>query len=154
MTGSASGVPCPPGHYCEFGAYPIKCPIHRYRDIPGGKTLNDCLECPAGYWCNITGMNNYKNSRCPLGHYCLKAQTPSVCPAGRRREIPGAKKYTDCGLCPGGYYCPENMTNIHGIPCRSRYYCLDGAVYETLCPPGRYCNYTTSEPHICPGMLS
>lgn len=154
LSGSAAGVPCPPGHYCELGTYPKKCPIHRYRDIPGGKTLNDCLECPAGHWCNVTGMNNYNNSRCPLGYYCLRAQKPTICPAGRHRNVPGAKNVTDCFLCPGGHYCPENRTNINGIICRATYYCQLGSAFERVCPAGKFCKIQTEDPTICPGMYS
>ncbi|EDO39340.1 predicted protein, partial [Nematostella vectensis] len=130
---------------------PTPCPIHRYRDIPGGEDLDDCFKCPAGYWCNVTGMNNYNNSACPLGHYCLSAQVPQLCEAGTRRKVVGARNQSDCSPCPGGQYCPYNETNIDGIPCRPKYFCREGAKYETYCPAGRFCNYTTAEPYICPG---
>ena len=126
--------------------------MHRYRDIVGGKDLNDCFPCPAGYWCNLTGMVNYNNSECPIGHFCPSQLGPSLCGAGRRRENPGAGSRDDCGFCPGGHYCPNDTINIQGIPCKAKYYCPEGSSAERLCPGGAYCPATTAIPIPCPGM--
>ena len=44
--------PCPSGHYCPEGIeIPIPCPEHTLREDPGARALNECIPCPAGYWC-------------------------------------------------------------------------------------------------------
>ena len=154
-TGTVNGTLCPPGHYCLLGRAPVKCPVHRYRDTPGGKNLSDCHPCPAGYWCNVTGMVNFNNSECPVGHFCTEAQPPALCLPGTRRVHPGAKRREDCGPCPGGFYCPSSCSNstvnVGGIPCRQRYFCRNGSSLESLCPAGFYCTSRTVEPYNCTG---
>lgn len=151
-SGTASGVSCPRGKYCPRGEPPIDCPIHRYRDIVGGKDLDDCFPCPAGYWCNRTGMVNFNNSRCPVGKFCPSQLGPILCGAGRRRVSPGAGSRNECDKCPGGYYCPNDTINVQGIPCDARYYCPEGSSLQKLCPGGAYCPGTTATPKPCPGM--
>ena len=114
--------------------------------------MNDCFPCPAGHWCNLTGMVNYNNSKCPIGHFCPSQLGPTLCGARRRRATPGAGSRNECDLCPGGYYCPNDTINIQGIPCRPRTYCPVGSSLEILCPGGAYCPATTSTPLPCPGM--
>lgn len=61
-------TPVPPlslsGQYCPQGQQPIDCPRHTYVATQGSKSLNDCLPCPAGYWCNSTGTPLHY-----MGHY-------------------------------------------------------------------------------------
>ena len=150
--GTAFGVACPRGKYCLRGQKPIDCPVHRYRDIPGGVDLDSCFPCPAGHWCNLTGMVNYNNSKCPIGHFCPRQLGPTLCGAGRRRVTPGAGSREECEFCPGGYYCPNDTINVQGIPCKPTTYCPVGSSLELLCPGGSYCPGNTSQPIPCPGL--
>lgn len=147
--------PCPPGKYCPEGSSPIDCPALTYRDKGWGKNLSDCFPCPAGYWCNETGLPNFTASACPIGHYCPEGQIPVWCPAGRRRITPGARDADQCSPCPGGFYCPFASTNYSGIPCAPKTFCrnnlTDGASLETMCPGGYWCPAQTAEPRLCPG---
>lgn len=65
------GLLCFCGKYCFCGKVLIDCFMYRYRDIVGGKDLNDCFFCLVGYWCNFIGMVNYNNSECLIGYFCL-----------------------------------------------------------------------------------
>ena len=149
---------CPVGHYCEEGSEPTPCPLLYYRDQLGGKHRNDCFPCPAGYWCNVTGMVSYNASYCPIGHFCLSASEPEICPPGRLRmnQMDGrgpARNPDECDPCPEGFACPVprniscNETSLDGVPCERGYYCpsnvTDGTAIPLLCPKGYYCHAQT-----------
>lgn len=142
--------PCPVGHYCEEGIGPVDCPLLTYRDITGGANLSDCYPCPAGFHCNVTGIDDYTDFPCPVGHYCPEGADPEWCPAGSMRPTQGAADYTECWDCREGYYCPEDQANVMGIPCDERYECPNGTAEPAPCPPGRYCPPETGEGIICP----
>ena len=38
--------------------------------LSGGEKVDDCFACPAGYWCNETGLSDFTKSACVLGFYC------------------------------------------------------------------------------------
>jgi hypothetical protein len=47
-------VPCPSGYYCAEGSYaPKACPSGRYgpTELTNLRSAEDCLLCPAGYYC-------------------------------------------------------------------------------------------------------
>ena len=148
--------PCPVGKYCPKGILPIDCDVLTYRDEEWGKNKSDCFPCPAGYWCNQTGMSSYSNSLCPVGKYCTAGQAPVSCPAGRRRILPGAATPEHCTPCPAGFYCPFASSNYSGIPCSEGTYCpnniTDGAAIEIMCPGGYWCPASTGQPKVCPGL--
>ena len=133
---------------------PRQCPINTYRDLIDGKNITGCFPCPAGYWCNISGIAGVRGYECPLGYYCLEGQAPVTCPAGRLRNHVGAKNSTDCSPCHERYYCPDGVANIDGIPCSSTKYCPEGSALERLCPGGYYCPAMTGNPPRCPGEYS
>ena len=77
---------CNPGHYCEFNQAIKVCPKYTYNDKYGAADLNECLPCPAGYWCNAEGTANYTSNGCMPGYYCPPATpSPIPCPAGTYR---------------------------------------------------------------------
>ena len=148
--------PCPVGKYCPIGLLPIDCPLLTYRDKEWGKKESDCFTCPAGYWCNHTGMSSYNGSKCPIGHYCSEGKAPVWCPPGRRRIVPGAVNANECGPCPQGFYCPYGSGNFSGIPCENGTYCpnnvTDGAALPTMCPSGYFCPVQSGNIlTLCPG---
>lgn len=95
-------------------------------------------------------MTDYTLYPCPSGFYCLFGEEPHLCPAGTMRNTTGAGLPEDCPPCRGGYYCPNDTINTHGIPCPERYYCPVGAAIPTDCPSGSYCPALTEDPIICP----
>lgn len=152
FTGSGVSSSCPPGSFCKLGnSGPQECPTNKYRNLKNGENITDCFPCPAGYWCNLTGMASLVGYECPVGHYCLEGQSPTYCPAGNLRKSVGARNATDCQPCPSQYYCPDGIANIDGIPCRARRYCPQGSAVEWICPAGYYCPAMTADPLICPG---
>ena len=149
--GDPTLYPCPLGKYCPNGKDTMDCPLLTYRDQLSGKSKSDCFVCPAGYWCNTTGMPTYTNSMCPIGKYCSAGDIPMWCPAGRMRLTPGARSTADCALCTPGYFCPYGTLNYTGIPCREKTYCPEGSAVERDCLAGNYCPEMSSSLTICPG---
>ena len=74
------------GQYCPFGKKPIDCPLYTYGSMLGSTSVNDCLPCPAGYWCNSTGISSLSSHKCPVGNFCYNGTvTPVPCPASTYR---------------------------------------------------------------------
>lgn len=71
-------------------SYPIACPITRRYSGTQAKSISDCLPCPAGHYCEETGLTNYTGN-CLGGYYCPEGQSSS-----------GPAQY----YCDRGYYCP------------------------------------------------
>ncbi|XP_064159371.1 SCO-spondin [Anguilla rostrata] len=156
---------CPAGHYCdglgegegesEGGVGPKECPPFTYRSTPGARNRGDCHPCPAGSFCNDTGLTDYSAHPCPPGFWCSGVGPPVLCPAGTMRPLPGAGSPSQCMPCQAGTYCPDPRStgrpNIHGTPCRSAFQCPAGSVMETPCLAGSYCGPGTGEPTPCPG---
>eukprot|EP00981_Chlorochromonas_danica_P012180 scaffold4601_cov146-Ochromonas_danica.AAC.2 len=147
--GNPVPIACPRGMYCPKGTAGFDCPIGTYNSLLSRASLDDCLLCPAGYFCNATAVTNYTRWPCPLAHYCLIGTAdPLPCPAGTYRNAVGAAKQADCFVCPGGYYCLFESSTI--IECPAHYYCPSGSSNITICPPGYYCPARTANPVICP----
>ena len=148
--GTSSPAPCPVGFYCLQGNGTTECPRLTYRDTTGAATLTDCQNCPAGYFCNDTGISDYTGYECPVGFFCPAGGEPELCPAGTLRNTTGAASAADCPDCRPGYYCPNDTINTEGIPCRPTYECPSGASIEVDCRPGHYCVGVTGFPPLCP----
>ena len=56
--GTDQPEPCPVGQYCLKGNGTTDCPRLTYRNVTGAAVITDCFPCPAGYWCNYTGVYN------------------------------------------------------------------------------------------------
>jgi len=140
---------CNKGYYCPEGESAIACPTGTYNPSIIKSTLDDCLDCPAGYYCNETAITTFANWPCPTGQFCLTGTVdPLPCPSGTFRNKVGAANQTDCDVCPPGRYCPIE-TSVY-LTCPQGYYCPAGASNITLCPPGYTCGTNTSEPEACP----
>ncbi|EDV25654.1 uncharacterized protein TRIADDRAFT_55968 [Trichoplax adhaerens] len=140
---------CPTGNYCPGGA-PVKCPYGTYRNTVGGASAADCFPCPAGAHCNDTGISDYNKVPCPPGFYCPNGTYLVSCGAGFMRPNSGAARKEDCVVCLEGYYCPDNRTNVYGIPCDAGFNCPLGSVGPTPCEPGTYCPGQSNAAIVCP----
>ena len=102
------GKECPVGHYCQEGNK-YACPAGTYRETIKATSIDYCLSCKPGYYCE-EGTGVFDDTiLCVPGHYCpsgtdLVNMTSNICspghfcPQGADREIP----------CPAGSYCPDS----------------------------------------------
>jgi len=115
-------VLCTAGGYCHPGlSTPHQCALGYYNPRNGSINITDCLVCPRGFHCNMTGLGQ-PSGPCDPGYYCL---------AGAKRGNPPET------ICPRGYSCPV------GSPwptiCRPGTYSSSlGAAICTLVLPGFY----------------
>ncbi|XP_034024623.1 multiple epidermal growth factor-like domains protein 6 [Thalassophryne amazonica] len=177
-TGDFTKFPCDPGFYCPDGtrhATQFPCPRGYYNPEPMTQSLDSCLPCPPGHYCEkerltkVSGkckpgwfcvsaawnsqpfdLDNYTNANClcPATATGGRCQAGFYCPSGSSEPLP----------CPPGYFC-----NISGLalpmgPCSSGYYCSGGATEASptdgktgsICPPGTFCVEGSLEPELCP----
>ncbi|CDJ30352.1 Cast domain containing protein, related [Eimeria mitis] len=156
---------CRTGMYCEEGSvFHKNCPAGTYNPDKLGQSIDACLPCPAGQYCQTeelsapTGdcaagyycatrstsiapleMDSFGNGPCPTGHYCPEGTPEPVACPGTYQDMPGS---TFCNVCPGGYYCPlgaEVSFDAQYI-CPKGSFCPRGSKHgkEYLCPPGFY----------------
>lgn len=115
---------------------PKICPGGTYNDKRGAGTLAECIQCPAGSYCNVATGTIFP-TKCQAGYFCPAGSsteqscTPgNYCPYGSSAETP----------CPAGYYCPDaNMYKIDAnYKCPPGTYCPQGSTSTTQCPVGSY----------------
>ncbi|CAH1789581.1 unnamed protein product, partial [Owenia fusiformis] len=145
-------TPCPEGHYCLAGTsspsqYP--CPPGTYFNTTGAQTIDDCIACPGGYYCEIPGLAQ-PTGLCDPGWYCTLNSS-------------SAQSVTEGGECQPGFYCPQGAyapiqcdpgtyCEITGLDaptgnCTAGYYCVLESSTATPtdnttgaeCPLGHYC---------------
>jgi hypothetical protein len=59
----------------------------------------------------VESKNDTMNDLCPPGHYCEEgSSSPSPCPQGSNSSSSGLTSAEECGICPGGYRCPDKGT--------------------------------------------
>jgi len=166
-------VQCPTGSYCAEGIR-TPCPPGTYNRKKGQSSIDSCLWCPSGSYCDSTvlvkpcplGTHNplTKQSsasscrKCPPGTYCNKKglSAPFPCPAGQFSGVEGLKA-DRCTNVQAGYYLPttgnvsEDEPGKQKIPCPVAHFCPAGSVAPVLCTPGGYCDTTTlPAPKPCP----
>ena len=112
---------CPTGSYCTLNTKtPTACPKGTYNDATGKSSVDDCKPCPAGGYCDRTGM-----------------KYPSYCPQGTSSAVVGAQISTVCKPCPAGKYCPSSASGA--LPCPAGTYSnVANATKCTPCDPGKY----------------
>ncbi|OMJ83968.1 hypothetical protein SteCoe_13301 [Stentor coeruleus] len=131
--GQGKCIECPDGYYCGNPGMiaPVICPNGTYRSgfvlqcqacsvgtwsagNVGLKSKEDCQPCPAGFYCEKSGLFNQENLiLCIAGFYC---------PSGTRRPILS---------CPSGYFCPPGLGS-------------EEDAYKFPCPPGYFCPMQTA----------
>ena len=98
--------------FCFQHAYPQQCPSGTYSPFTNLKHVDQCLSCPAGYYCDPPGQTNVTGV-CPPGHYCPERTGPMYsypCPVGFYRKTSAAVSTMDCSACIAGSYC--NSTGL------------------------------------------
>lgn len=137
-TNKGIGSPCPIGNYCPKGTVvPTPCPDGKTRSQTGGKTVDDCTECEAGYYCIA---NDPVPKSCPTGAYCPQgSSTPSLCPEGYYSTQTQASSENVCTICPSGYICSRaGIGDYRNFPCSPGYYCPAGSLLPVRAPEGYY----------------
>ena len=157
LTGQSSCVKCPAGTYtylqaqilcseCEAGTFRdensasiscILCPEGTYNEKTGSTSVNDCINCPAGYLCDIEGMSdfNHQSKICPTGYVCGEGTNSlniELCPQGFYCSE-GTSELYQYHICIAGYYCDKGSTvnNYKNNPCLVGWYCPYGVYLTT-----------------------
>ncbi|GMF22634.1 unnamed protein product [Phytophthora lilii] len=124
--GTAYPIACPAGYYCRTGiSSPEPCPIGTYANATGLRTVDDCLACPPGMYCDATALT-VPRGLCDPGYYCTLGAYTSA-PMNYESILFGVSNRHTGDQCPQGAYCPL------------------GSSTPTLCPPGTYNNFTGLE---------
>ncbi|XP_036928145.1 uncharacterized protein LOC119004899 isoform X4 [Acanthopagrus latus] len=132
---SGEGVQlCPAGHYCLGGGVEgiLPCPPGTYSPQFGLSQVEQCLICPAGFFCEDWGLFE-PTGPCQAGYYCI---------AGVNFQNPDGNFSTGVGgACPQGRFCPEG-TSLP-LPCPPGTYSdslyLTDAFGCSPCPAGQFC---------------
>ncbi|CEM28618.1 unnamed protein product [Vitrella brassicaformis CCMP3155] len=147
------GDVCTPGGYCQQGTTVKEvCEPGFYNPDPGGRTVGDCIQCPAGQYCSGSNLNT-PSGPCDPGYYCTGTSglpTQFETGPGQYSEsgaafpencLPGTYnhmyKQSACLPCPARYYCPEE-TLTAPVQCLPGFFCQPGAYTFTECPQGTY----------------
>mmetsp|Transcript_24846 Transcript_24846/g.52004 ORF Transcript_24846/g.52004 Transcript_24846/m.52004 type:complete len:389 (+) Transcript_24846:1244-2410(+) len=135
---------CQGGHYCP--SYPGP-PTTKETQVPCGEAYLYCpygsskpLDVDLGYYSiaefatEKEGMDTVKirtaQVLCEPGFYCESGRR-FYCPPGTYGETPGLVSDNCSGLCPRGFFCPEN--SVHPLPCAPGAFSTGGARDCTSC---------------------
>ena len=172
FTGQAACIECGMGKYLEAedaktrGFSCDDCPPGKFANSFGGKSLDSCLDIPAGFICQLSGLGhnpsiNWTTSD-QVALSCLKCPTGYLCPAG-------SSSFANAEGCPDGYFCntaatSENIianepgSEVNAGICPRGFYCPIGTSWSTkqacarkyFCPPG----VGSIRPDCAPGTTS
>jgi len=70
---TSSYVPfvCPAGKYCVKGVTSATdCPINTVRTSTGAQYERACVQCPAGYFCDVIALGSLTGKQCSVGKFC------------------------------------------------------------------------------------
>jgi len=123
---SATQVECPAGSFCPAGSgEPVECSPGTYNPEVQRSAADDCVPCPAGYYCDQNGISDVTGKECSGGFYCPGGQS-SPNPAGYE--------------CMVGFMCPAGSS--HPIKCSATTYQQSEQEEECeACPDGSYCGF-------------
>ena len=149
--------PCNPGYYCPAGSKSpaeIPCPLGRFVTESGSSSVKNCMECPAGSYCELAAIfarpcpaRHYGNRSglgsslcsglCPAGTFCVSGTiVPIVCPPGSF----SAKGSHDCTGCPVGYATINKGSHRCHICSKGSFAPSERTVECISCFPGRFQN--------------
>ncbi|OAF72051.1 hypothetical protein A3Q56_00182 [Intoshia linei] len=156
---------CPSGGYCPKSTVDyklkvsIKCGIGYYNGLTGRSTVDDCIPCKSGKYCDATGLSAVTGDiaagywaytlassstptdsadgyfgRCPRGHYCpLGSGKPIQCKSGYYGKDWSQTSIASCVKCSAGYACPFKATTStnNALPCLANFFCKAGSITTT-----------------------
>ena len=153
---SNTSISCPAGYYCPAGTpFPQPCPVGTYSSTTGLHSVDQCLLCTPGYFCEglaltePTGIcdNGFHcpagsptarpfNFSCPVGHFCPEnSSEPILCPEGTYNN---QSHSSECFICPPGFYCVQGLLVAR---CSPGFFCPEGTGLDWIsCPRGTYSN--------------
>ncbi|XP_071505045.1 uncharacterized protein [Diadema antillarum] len=161
---------CPAGSYCPEGTdSPIHCPEGYFSPNIKLQSVEECLNCTEGYFCNQTGLTEVSGpcspgyfceegsttpyrQICPEGHYCgLATFDPTPCPNGTFFNDTGISTEEECFHCTPGFYCNGLGLVEPTAECDPGYYCPQGSSHAkaVICPIGKQCPLGSAEPQDC-----
>lgn len=159
-SGNKPMIPCPIGAYCSAGSSsPEICPDKTYQNAP---MKTECIDCPAGYFCNTGGGTDIakaaKPEVCIAGHYCPeRTSVPIPCPSSTFSARTGLKSDAECESCTPGHYCDGTGRQTVSGECDEGYYCMGGSKKPkpkdstgNVCSKGHYCPKGSVAPVPCP----
>jgi hypothetical protein len=161
---------CPIGFWCpEYDtatntqAAAQECPIYTSSAVTKIFMEEQCTYCPAGYDCADTGITEYTQFACEIGHFCIpnglnggtagngEYVSKHQCPDGFYGNRTGLTSYDSCTTCPKGKYCENSLSTITPQDCVGGEYCPEGSELPITCEGGFYCNTdTVFQEVICP----
>ncbi|KAM8904697.1 uncharacterized protein AB9W97_008232 isoform 6-T6 [Spinachia spinachia] len=177
---------CPAGHYCPSGTWSkhqYPCPAGSINPHTRMAKPQDCLPCPAGYFCLTPGMSvasgqcdagyyclsgawsptpndeGTTGDRCPEGHYCPQGSSaPRPCPIGHYSNKTRNSYLSNCLPCPPGFICVTRGLSLPSNICPAGSYCPgrenSGQQASSPCPPGNMCPPGSDRPVRClPGSF-
>ena len=111
-----------------------KCPIGKEGSTAGAQSIDDCVNCAAGYESKYEGM--VKCTPCAMGFYGTGDRDDTSacqqCPAGTYSQQISSTTIEDCEECPAGFFSQGDK------PCEQ-------------CPAGQYqANTAQSSCDLCP----
>ena len=150
---SSQGWICPKGSFCTGGYTKTDCLAGTYNPTKGTGTINYCLKCPGGSWCENAAtqapvtctagflcpksstLDSDETLNCTAGNYCPAGTTQMIsCPEG---EYQDTQAESTCKSCTAGNYCPFSDTG--------------GTTAEVTCPKGYKCpGAGMKAPEPCP----
>lgn len=161
---------CPAGFYCPGGVLMgavdfhwevvVPCPRGTYQPYLKKSSVDDCLTCPEGQYCDSPGLSQ-PTGECDSGYVCEAGSTSSMpetavcseggyCPQGTTskescnpgtfNDLPGGQTAKDCKDCPVGYYCSGSDSPSATGECSAGYYCTGAArtAHQYITFPGYY----------------
>ncbi|PFH32688.1 GCC2 and GCC3 domain-containing protein [Besnoitia besnoiti] len=133
--GSETAVPCPDGYHCPQGSdVPLVCPEGSFCS----HGVAEPTVCPTGYKASAAAKETC------VGAYSVEACC-EACPPATFADQPGS---SECSPCAAGHICTGGSTSatpnaneegvVMGYKCPPGYFCLEGALEPTPCPPGTF----------------
>ncbi|KAL2085398.1 hypothetical protein ACEWY4_018718 [Coilia grayii] len=154
---TSTGGRCQKGFFCPFGSSePQPCPAGAFCNSTGLSLPSG--PCLPGFYC--TGRAFRPNPRdgltgniCPPGAYCGEAsEEPERCPVGTFSMATGLVRRSECQTCTEGHYCSSPGLHTPTGPCSEGYWCPAGQEADRVlqCPVGHYCPLGSPAPLPCP----